>query len=168
MADPKRIYFIGYMGSGKSTAGRKLASMLGWDFIDLDEIIEEKNGRTIEEIFLFSGEGEFRKIESNLLRNIACRNNTVISVGGGAPCFFGNMDFMNRTGRTIYLKMKPEDLSKRIRNDSKTRPLLKGLSGGELQKFIEMKLAEREYYYLQSGLVVDGNNLDLEEIKSRF
>lgn len=155
------------MGSGKSTAGKKLAALLGWDFVDLDDRIEKEHGRTIEEIFLLSGEKTFRQYETDLLHNFEPEKNTVISVGGGAPCFYENMEYMKKRGHTIYLKMSPEELSERIVNDKKTRPLLKGLSGAELKTFIEMKLAEREYYYLQAGMIVDGDNLDLEDIRSK-
>jgi shikimate kinase len=165
---PFRIYLVGYMGSGKSTAGRKLATMLGWQFLDLDEMIEAKYASTIEKIFLLSGESTFRTYEKELLQNLEISTDSVISVGGGAPCFYGNMEYMKKTGLVIYLKMTPLQLKTRLLADTKQRPLLKGLSEDELGKFIEMKLAEREVFYLQSTLIIDGSDPDLENVRSKI
>ncbi len=98
---PRIAYLIGYMGCGKSTAGRKLASSLGWEFLDLDEFIEREKSQSIDEIFMLSGEKTFRQYESDILRNLDIKADTVISVGGGTPCFSENMEYMKATGKII-------------------------------------------------------------------
>src|SRR4030042_3928468 len=105
MPEKKLIYIIGFMGSGKSTAGKRLASALGWSFVDLDRKIEEFAGKTIPQIFSQDGEDYFRKIEADVLRSAGKLMKTVISTGGGTPCHGENMDFMVKTGVTVYLKM---------------------------------------------------------------
>ncbi len=104
------LYIIGFMGSGKSTAGKKIASHIGWSFIDLDKKIEEHTGKTIPEIFSQDGENYFREIETKLLRNLKTGSDTVISTGGGTPCHSDNMNFMLKTGLTLYLKLTPAEL----------------------------------------------------------
>jgi shikimate kinase len=158
---PKIIYLVGYMGCGKSTAGRRLASVLGWHFIDLDQLIEQNYSQSIDEIFMLSGEKAFRRYESEILHNLNIEADTIISVGGGAPCFSDNMEFMKMTGKVIYLKMTPARLKDRLSADKRPRPLLKGLKENELEKFIELRLIEREPFYMQAGLVEDGNDPDI-------
>jgi len=158
------VYMIGFMGSGKTTAGKKLASFLGWEFSDLDKLIEEKAGMTIPEIFKIQGEESFRKLESDLLRSIESDENLVISTGGGAPCFNENMDYMNKTGLTIYLRLNPGQLKSRLLNGMAERPLLKDLDENGLLDFITSKLDEREVWYAKSKLIVDGFSPDIQSI----
>ena len=161
------VYIIGFMGSGKSTAGRKLASSLGWNFIDLDRLIEEKAGKTIPQIFDQDGENHFRTIETEMLHSMHEISDTVISTGGGTPCHGSNMDFMLETGVTIYLKMTPGQLAARLMNSSGERPLIKNIPDDKLMNFIEDKLAVRERWYLRANIVVDGLNLDINQLNSR-
>lgn len=149
------------MGSGKTTAGRKLARLLKWSFIDLDEMIEKKAGKTISKIFSESGEEFFRKLESEELRNIDTDTDTVISVGGGAPCFADNMEYMKKSGLVVYLKMKPADLISRLKRKPGKRPLLKNIPDSDLLTFIEEKLAERESYYNLASVIAEGKNLNV-------
>jgi shikimate kinase len=160
----KRIYIIGFMGSGKSTAGKKLAAGLGWTFIDLDRKIEDIVGKTITEIFSDSGEEFFRELESEALRSIDIQRDSVISVGGGTPCFSNNMDFMNNTGIVIYLKMTPQQLKSRLSGEPDVRPLLKGLEENNLHQYIEKKLLEREKYYNQALMIINGINLNIKKL----
>jgi len=160
------IYIIGFMGSGKSTAGKKLASLLGWAFIDLDKSIEEYTGKTIPEIFSQDGETYFRAIETQLLRNPQSQTNTIISTGGGTPCHSDNMDFMLGTGLTLYLKLTPKELQSRLSESKGDRPLIKDLNQKELLHFIEEKLADREQWYDRSDVIVEGNNLDINLLHS--
>jgi shikimate kinase len=160
------IYIIGFMGSGKTTAGKELASLLGWSFIDLDGKIEEFTGKTIPEIFSQNGEAYFRTVESELLKNFNAETNTVISTGGGTPCFSDNMDYMLKTGLTLYLKMTPEQLKSRLSESNGERPLIKDLDNRKLQNFIEEKLSEREKWYSKSEITVEGNNLDTDQLHS--
>jgi shikimate kinase len=155
------VYIIGFMGSGKSTAGRKLASLLGWSFIDLDKRIEEHTSKTIPEIFSQKGEDYFRSIEAQLLRDLMTCTNTVISTGGGTPCHGDNMDFMNEHGLTVYLKLTPAELNSRLSQSNGERPLIKDLETGNLLSFIEEKLAVRKKYYDRSDIIVEGINLNI-------
>jgi shikimate kinase len=160
------IYIIGFMGSGKTTAGKKLASLLGWKFIDLDKEIEEYTGKTIPEIFSANGEVYFREIETQLLRNLKSQKNTLVSTGGGTPCNGDNMDFMNNTGLTIYLKLSPGQLKSRLSGSKGERPLIKDLEPEALQLFIEKKLAEREKWYKRSDIIFEGMDLDINALFS--
>ncbi len=166
MAKNHIIYIIGFMGSGKTTAGKKLASLLGWSFIDLDKRIEEYAGKTIPEIFSQSGEDYFRIIETQLLRNIKMRTKTVISTGGGTPCYIDNMDYMIETGLTIYLKLTPAELKSRLSQSKGKRPLIKDLNQNELTSFIKEKLAVREKWYERSDITMDGIDLDINLLLS--
>jgi shikimate kinase len=160
------VYIIGFMGSGKSTAGRKLASLLGWTFTDLDVKITEYTGMTIPEIFSQKGEDYFRNAESEVLKSLKNNSNCVISTGGGTPCHCGNMDFMLESGLTIYLKMTPAQLKKRLKGSTTQRPLLKELNNKELNDFIEAKLAEREKWYNRAEFIVDGFDLDINFLQN--
>jgi shikimate kinase len=168
MAASRRIYIIGFMGSGKSTTGKKLAANLGWKFIDLDKEIESTEGRSVREIFSSSGESYFRKIESETLSGLTTDTDTVISAGGGTPCFGGNMDFMTRTGIVVYLRMTPEQLKSRLDKLDGARPLMNNLHRSELLKFISDKLTEREEYYLKASIISNGNDLDIKDLSSKI
>lgn len=166
------IYLIGFMGSGKSTAGKELAAILGWSFIDLDQEVERHAGKTIREIFAQNGEEYFRNLETQILRSLDNKSDKVISAGGGTPCHSSNMDFMRKNGLTIYLKMTPRELRNRLSGSAGERPLIKDLDQVQLLRFIEDKLAERRRWYEMSEIIVEGNILDisliLPEVKSRL
>lgn len=162
------VYIIGFMGSGKSTAGRKLATSLGWAFIDLDRKIEERAGKTIPQIFSQNGEDHFRKIESETLHELDSESNTIVSTGGGTPCHGRNMDFMLETGLTIYLKMTPEQLASRLLESSGERPLIKNIPDDKLKDFIEDKLSVREKWYLRAKIIIDGMNLNINNLDSQI
>jgi shikimate kinase len=163
----KKIYLIGFMGSGKTTLGKKLASNLRWTFIDLDRIIENETGLKIPEIFSSKGEAYFRAAETEALRSMDQRDRVVISTGGGAPCSDRNMDFMNGSGLTIYLKLSPDTLYGRLKRSSGERPLLKDLGSEELYDFIVRKLREREKWYSMASLIIDGDNSEIGELVSQ-
>lgn len=166
------VYIIGFMGSGKTTAGKRLASLLGWSFIDLDKKIEEHTGKKIPEIFSQNGENYFRGIEAQLLRKLKSSSSTVISTGGGTPCYGDNMDFLTENGLTVYLKLTPAELKSRLSESKSERPLIKNLDQENLKTFIEEKLADREKWYSRSDIIVEGINLDinllLSLVKSRL
>jgi shikimate kinase len=166
MSGKNIIYVIGFMGSGKSTAGKKLAASLGWDFIDLDRRIEDRAGKTIPQIFSQDGEEIFRKIESEVLRSIKSRTETVISTGGGTPCHGNNMDFMLETGLTVYLKMTSAQLTSRLLESTGERPLIKNIPDDQLNEFIKKKLAVREKWYERAIIIIDGINLDINRLLS--
>jgi len=152
-----RIFLIGYMGSGKTTIGKLLSEKLGYSFVDMDAHIEEKQFKSVSQIFAEKGENEFRILEKQCLQKVGLFENVIISTGGGAPCFFDNMDFMNSQGLTVYLKLTPEELKDRLENShANKRPLLAERKGNELLQFITEGLAKREPFYLQAALQVNG------------
>ncbi len=159
----ERIFLIGFMGSGKSTLGRHLARALNWEFIDLDDYFESKFRTTVPLFFKEFGETGFRDAERASLLDMKEKNKAVIAAGGGTPCFFDNMDFMNENGMTVYIKVSPEELATRLSASRTVRPLIQGKSNEELLDYIREKLAEREPYYNKAGIVADGETLDLDD-----
>ncbi|MEN8118020.1 MAG: shikimate kinase [Bacteroidota bacterium] len=159
-----RIYLIGYMGCGKSTLGRSLAKYLDLQFIDMDHYIEERNYKTVPQIFAEEGEAEFRKKERQALEELSEFTDIVIATGGGAPCFFENIDLMNKTGITIYLNIHPKILAERLMSSKTERPLIKGKSKEELIDFIDETLTKRNEYYTQARIKITEPDIDLDEI----
>ena len=166
MRQASKIFLIGFMGSGKSTAGRKLASQLNWSFIDLDEKIQKMESMKIPDIFSLKGEPYFRKLEAQALQELKIETNTVISTGGGTPCFGDNMDFMLSSGLTVYIRMTPASLEKRLEGSAEGRPLLKEIDRKDLQEYIASKLAEREKWYSRAEIIIDVVNNDLPDLLS--
>ena len=154
-----RIYLIGYMGAGKTTIGRQLASKLSLDFIDLDIFIEKRYNKTIGQIFEEYGEAYFRELENSILKEIATFENVIISTGGGTACFFDNIDIMNKNGITIYLETSPAILSKRLYPCRDRRPLIKDKNDEELILYIEANLKNRVSFYEKSHLVFNTDNI---------
>ena len=149
----ERIFIVGYMGSGKTTVGKRLAKSLSLTFIDLDAYIQNKYRKTISQLFAEKGEEGFRETERLALQEVAEFEDVIISTGGGAPCFFDNMELMNRVGTTIYLQAEPEELADRLMASKTTRPLIAGKSREELVPFITEHLARRERYYNTAHIV---------------
>jgi len=150
-----KIYLTGFMGAGKTWVGRALASQLNFRFLDLDEWLEAGEGKTVASIFSEAGEPAFRKLEAEYLRATARFSNTVIATGGGTPCFFENMDWMNHNGITVYLQASPVLLAARLRSEKESRPLLAGLDDGELPLFIQKKISDRAVFYQQAHLQLE-------------
>ena len=141
---------IGYMGAGKTTLGKALAAKMGCDFCDLDWYIEQSTQRSIPQIFAEDGEDGFRQTERRCLHEVLASDNAVVAVGGGTPCFFDNMEFMNRYATTIYLEANPETLKTHIRMGGSKRPLVDGKTDEELTEYIKESLSKREPYYRQA------------------
>jgi shikimate kinase len=153
------------MGSGKTTYGKELAEELGYDFFDLDEAIEKKAGKSIVDIFEKEGEGAFRTLESETLHETEkLDDNTVIATGGGTPCFHDNMEWMNKNGKTIYLKLFETELQRRLADQIHERPLLKELTEETLLDFIYKTLRERASFYHQANVVIDQLNMPAAEL----
>ena len=155
-----RIILIGYMGAGKTTVGKALSKELGIIFYDLDWYIESRMRKSVSQIFAERGEEGFRKIEYNMLHEVAEFENVIISCGGGTPCFFDNMDYLNQQGQVVYLKADPEVLYKHLLMGKVERPLLKGKTPEELIAYITEHLKEREPYYNKAQHVLDVSVLD--------
>jgi len=143
---PSRIYLIGMPGAGKTTVGKTIAEELNYSFLDLDELIEKEEGKTISEIFESDGEPAFREKERDHLRAIL-HEKVVISTGGGAPCFYDGIEWMNQNGLTLYLNRSIQLLVERTEGRSH-RPLLKGDLEGKLRQLLE----ERESCYQKAGM----------------
>ena len=149
----QNIFLIGYMGAGKTTIGKQIAKRLGWPFVDMDLFIENRYHKAVPDIFAEKGEEGFRKIEQAILQEVAQFENTVISTGGGTPCFFDNMDLMNRTGITVYLKVPVSELVRRLITGKQERPLIKDKNREELTRFITENLEKREVWYNRAGII---------------
>ena len=161
-----RIILIGYMGAGKTTIGKALSKELGITFYDLDWYIESRMRKTVSEIFAERGEEGFRKIEYNMLHEVAEFEDVIISCGGGTPCFFDNMDYLNQQGQVVYLKAEPEVLYKHLQMGKVERPLLKGKSKEDLLTFIKEQLEKREAFYMKARYTLDVSLMDnYEKIK---
>ena len=159
----KRIIIIGYMGSGKTTVGHALSQELGLPFYDLDWYIETRMHRTVKQIFDEKGEEGFRKIEHNLLHEVAEVEDVIISCGGGTPCFFDNIDYINRQGETVYLKCTTDVLYKHLKMGKTVRPLLLNKTPDEVKTFIEAQLKQREPFYAKAKHIVDVSLMDNKE-----
>ena len=155
-----RIILIGYMGAGKTTIGKALSKELGIIFYDLDWYIESRMRKTVSEIFAERGEEGFRKIEYNMLHEVAEFEDVIISCGGGTPCFFDNIDYMNQQAPVVYLKADPEVLYKHLAMSKNDRPLLRGKSQEELIVFIREQLEKREPFYTKARYTLDVSLMD--------
>ena len=164
----ERVYLIGYMGCGKTTIGKRLAKSLGWDVIDMDSRIESRYRKTIPDIFASEGEESFRKKERFILEELSALENVVVSTGGGAPCFFDNIDVMNSSGLCVYIRMTPEALAARLKNAKANRPLLKDKTEAELANFIKEQLEKRRAFYEQARYVIDNDHGTPEEAAAKI
>ena len=150
------------MGCGKSKLGKGLATKINQPFIDLDDMVEAKYQMSIPELFAAHGENGFREREKEVLQKSAIANETIVATGGGAPCFFDNMAWMNKNGLTIFIDSPVKGLADRLINARVERPLIKGKSYEELIEFIDMKLKERRPFYEQADIILKGIDLNLE------
>lgn len=156
----KSIILIGYMCAGKTTVGRALAKELDNTFYDLDWYIEERFHTKVSKIFAEEGEARFRDLERRMLHEAAEFENVVLACGGGTPCFFDNMDYMNQVGETFYLKASPDTIVQHLAISRGERPLLKGMQPDELHNFVTHQLSERESFYEKALHTIDVNVLD--------
>lgn len=159
-----KIFLTGYMGSGKSSAGKTLATQLGYEFIDLDKFIEQEYKMTIPEIFSSKGEKEFRSMEHNMLKKVVEKENIVVACGGGTPCYYNNMELMNNNGTTVYLKMSADSLVNRLMNAKEKRPLILNKDEKQLREFVNRQLEKREDVYHQAQYIVKGKDLNVKEL----
>ena len=155
-----RIFLTGYMGAGKTTLGKALALDLHIPFIDLDWYIEERFHLSISQLFKERGEDGFRQLERSMLHEVGEFEDVIISTGGGTPCFFDNMDYMNRQGQTVFLDVSTDVLFRRLRVATQQRPILQGKTDDELRVFIGEALAKRLPAYSQAHYRFDGSRLE--------
>ena len=155
-----RIFLIGYMGAGKTTLGKAFARAMGLTFVDLDWYIEERYHKTVSQIFAERGEDGFRELEKRMLHEASDFENVVISVGGGTPCFFDNMDYMNQVGETVFLDVDNQVLFRRLKVAKQQRPLLANKTDEELMAFIQEALEKRLPHYTKAKHVFNGELLE--------
>ena len=153
----KKIFLIGYMGCGKSSLGRKLAKVANMEFMDMDSIIEQREGASISDIFYYQGEEYFRRAERCAIEDVV-RNDggSIVATGGGLPAWGDNMEWMTSQGVTIYLKRSAENILSRLTAYGREkRPMFRGKSDEELILFMREQMALREPYYMSADIVVD-------------
>ncbi|MDZ4795264.1 MAG: shikimate kinase [Bacteroidota bacterium] len=160
-----RIFLIGFMGSGKTHWGRLLSEKLGILFFDLDEQVTEHAGKSIPEIFAEQGEEQFRMLEKDVLHIITeSHESFVMACGGGSPCYFNNIEYMNQSGTTVWINVPLETLFERLVLEKGKRPLIKNLSDDKLKRFINKKFSDRRIYYEQATVSIDEEPIQLEKL----
>lgn len=153
------------MGSGKTHWGRLLSEKLGIRFFDLDEQVTEHAGKTIPEIFAAEGEEQFRLLEKDVLHIITeSHDNFVMACGGGSPCYFNNIEYMNTAGTTVWINTPQDTLHKRLVVEKEKRPLIKDLTDEQLRNFIQKKFSDRRIYYEQATIAIDEEPVQLEKL----
>lgn len=163
-----KIFLLGYMGSGKSYIGKQLAERIDQKFIDFDEEIEKREKSTISEIFQRKGEIYFRKLEREILKEmIGLKEEAVISLGGGTPCYGDNMELIKTADGLVsfYLKLNIQELTERLEKEKEHRPMISHLEDkAKLEEFIRKHLFERGFYYNQSDHIINCDSKTSEEI----
>ncbi len=161
-----KIYIIGLPSSGKTTLSKPLAEKMNLELIDLDHFIEQKEGCSISDIFKYQGENYFRKVEKEALHEVSTNENIIVATGGGVPCFFDNMKFMNRQGITLFLDVSVDELFKRMNQNHGTenRPLLQGKKEEALKQELEKKYKNRYPFYNEAQIVLKGDNIQPEHL----
>jgi shikimate kinase len=160
---PALIYLLGMPGSGKSTLAKQLAKEISYHFLDLDELIVLNERSSINEIFAIHGEDYFRRVEQKALLHTTTLRHTIVALGGGTPCFFDNMQLINKGGFSIYLDVPLEIIAKRLSKESSARPLL-NVKPEELLAQITEKHHQRFDFYKQAHLTISGANLSVQDI----
>ena len=160
------LYLIGFMGVGKTTIGEELALQHNLNFIDTDKEIEKTTNNSIIDIFQKNGEIYFRKLETATLKMIP--KSSVVACGGGLPVYNNNMNFIKKSGVSIYLKACEEEIFNRLSKSSENRPLIQNKSDKDLRSFIKETLAKREKFYAMADYTIDTNNLSEKEVLGKI
>lgn len=163
----KPVFLVGFMGSGKTTWGKRLAHKLSLPFLDTDALIEAETGKSVSQIFQVYGESYFREKEKELIHTMESKP-CIVATGGGLPCYQNNMELLNLLGVTVYLRLPVKALFSRLHLEKEKRPLLANLREEELLHFIEQKLEEREPIYLHSKVVVEVLKADVNSLVSHL
>ena len=148
------------MGCGKSTMGRAVSALTGVPFIDLDNYIEQRFHITVKEIFAQRGEGGFRDVERRMLQEVADFEDVIVACGGGTPCFFDNMEYMNSHGTTVFLNTPIDRLHSRLMRGRHKRPLIADKDDEELMTFIKEALAKRMDHYSKAQISFSSERLE--------
>jgi shikimate kinase len=159
-----RIYIVGYMGAGKTTAARRLAQRMGWEVVDTDALFEEKYKISVNDFFNKYDEPLYRKLESEVLKATESLDHVVVSTGGGTACFFDNMDWMNQHGLTVFLRISPQAAVDRVIHSRHKRPLVEGKSEEELTEFVNQHYASRLPFYEQARITAKSEDFDIESL----
>jgi shikimate kinase len=160
----KNIYLVGFMGTGKTTVGKILARQLNKEFVEMDEAIEARQGKKIVDIFAFSGEPYFRKLEKELLKELSTKSDLVVSCGGGLICDEENLKMLKENGTVFNLTAKAKSIYARTKQ-YRNRPLLN--VGSPLKKIREL-LKQREPYYAQAHYRIDTDSISVKEVARRI
>ncbi len=163
-----KVYLIGFMGVGKSTAGKRLASKLGYNFIDTDSVFEEKYKLSIEAFFNKYGESLFRKLEYEVLKSTFSLSNCVISTGGGMPCYLDAIQQINDNGISVHLEMSSSAILSRLLVSKQKRPLIMNMSREEILDFVSSKLKERASYYSQANIVISAISINIDNLAEKI
>ena len=164
-----KIFLLGFMGSGKTHCGQLLSRKRNIPFFDLDEQITSKEGKSIIEIFDEKGEDHFRLLEKDALRIITeSHDSFVMACGGGTPCYFNSIDYMNQSGTTVWINTPFETLHKRLLEQKEQRPLIRKLSDEQIMGFIIKKFADRKIYYEKAGIRIDEDPVRIEHIVEKI
>jgi shikimate kinase len=156
------------MGSGKSTVGSRVAARLGYGFIDLDRLVEQRAGMTIGELFASKGEEAFRTMESEELAALPREGSLIVATGGGTPCFGDNMSLMKERGKVVWLKADPRTLTRRLKRGQSRRPKIAGMDERELLDYVAETLALREAFYSRADVTIDCNGVGDEYISAHL
>ena len=164
-----KIFFIGFMGSGKTHWGKQVSEKLRIPFFDLDEQITAHEEKSIVEIFSENGEEYFRLLEKDILHIITeSHENFVMACGGGTPCFYNNIDYMNQSGTTIWINTSIDALFQRLLKEKEMRPLIKSLTNDQLRGFIIKKFSDRKIFYEQADIIIDEDPVRLENLVEKI
>lgn len=161
-----RYFLIGYKSSGKSTIGIKFAKRLSLEFIDLDDLIEQREGKSIPQLYSELGETKFRNREWKALLEAIKKDNVVIALGGGAPCHCDNMNLIEKYGKVIYLRLDNDTLISRLKKATKDRPIVLNKSDEELRHYVRDIRDRCEHHYLRAHYIVEAKDLTVERIIS--
>jgi len=159
-----RLFIIGYKSSGKTTIGKKLAQKLKMEFIDLDHAIEERENRSVPEIYTEIGDTEFRKLEWEVLREIVKKDNIIVSTGGGAPCHCNNMNLMEKYGDVLYIHLDNDTLVSRLKHATKDRPIVLNKTDEELRDYIADLRNRCEHHYTRAKYIIEGKDISVNKI----
>ena len=163
--DIMRIFLIGFMGCGKTHWGRQMSQKLQVPFFDLDQMIEERESKSITEIFAELGEEYFRMIEKDVLYIVTeSHDSFVMACGGGAPCFFNNIDYMKSRGTTVWINCSTDCLYNRLVREKAKRPLIQNIPDSELKSYIVKKYSDRKIFYQQADVILPLDDLSLEAL----